>query len=103
MTILGTMKDLDNQQKMMKYAHRAWELYERRVLSLGSEDAYLGWVNMLKGYSELTQIPAEKRRCYEKLIELLENLYEMTKDKDYRKAVKGYKLLLVGENWKKKL
>ena len=45
----------------------------------------------------------EKIKSYEKNIEIMDILYEMTKDKNYKKAGRAYKLVLLLEKGIQKL
>ena len=101
--ILGQNTDIDSQKKLANYAHRAFELYEYRAKKLGTENAYYNWSCMLAIYIKLTNNRTEKIKSYEKNIEIMDILYEMTKDKDYKKAGRAYKLVLLSEKGMQKL
>lgn len=101
--ILGQNTDIDSQKKLANYAHRAFELYEYRAKKLGTENAYYNWSCMLAIYIKLTNNRTEKIKSYEKKIEIMDILYEMTKDKNYKKAGRAYKLVLLSEKGIQKL
>ncbi len=101
--ILSQYKDVNSLKKMEKYAHRALELYEYRAKKENIEIGYMMWFDMLSTYEPLTNNRAEKRKCLETMIQVLDLLYESTKKRIYKKMMAVYKLSLASENMMKRL